>query len=120
MSGDLGIFESREAYLKDKIANSGANAFDYFDLADIQLRKDNLSQETVEYLRKAVSLKPDFWLAVAYLGLTLNRMGNVSEGVEFMEKAFPHILCSVLGAELLIHYYHAGNKEPFPYLDGRN
>ena len=39
LSGDLGIFESREIYLKDKIANSGATAFDYFDLADIQLRK---------------------------------------------------------------------------------
>ena len=75
------------------------------------MRKDNLSRETVEYLRKAVSLKPDFWLAVAYLGLTLNRMGDVSEGVAFMEKAFPKILCSVLAAEILIHYYRAGNKE---------
>ena len=111
LSGDLGIFESRETYLKDKIANSGAIAFDDFDLADIQLRKDNLSPETVEYLRKAVSLKPDFGLAVAYLGLTLNRMGNVSDGVAFMEKAFPKILCPVLAAEILIHYYLAENKE---------
>jgi tetratricopeptide (TPR) repeat protein len=111
LSGDLGIFESKETYLKDKIANFGAIAFDYFDLADIRLRKDNLSQETVEYLRKAVSLKPDFWLAVAYLGLTLNKMGDVSEGVAFMEKAFPKILCPVLAAEILIHYYRAGNKE---------
>jgi hypothetical protein len=110
LSGDLGIFESRETYLKDKIANSGAKAFDYFDLADIRLRKDNLSPETVEYLRKAVSLKPDFWLAMAYLGLTLNRMGNVSDGVAFIKKAFPKILCPVLAAEILIHYYRAGNK----------
>jgi hypothetical protein len=107
LSGDLGIFECREIYLR----NFGVNAFDYFDLADIQLRKENLSQETVEYLRKAVSLKPDFWLVVAYLGLTLNRIGNVSEGVILMEKAFPQILCSVLAAEILIHYYLAGNKE---------
>ena len=28
-----------------------------------------------------------------------------------MEKAFPKILCSVLAAEVLIHYYRAGNKE---------
>lgn len=68
LSGDLGIFESRETYLR----NFGANAFDYFDLADIQLRKENLSQEAVEYMKKAISLKPDFWLAVAYLGLTLH------------------------------------------------
>jgi len=111
LSGDLGIFESREIYLKDKIANPGANAFDYFDLADIQLRKNNLSQETVEYLRKAVSLKPDFLLALAYLGLTLNKMGDVSEGVALMEKSFPHILCPVLAAEILVHYYRTGNKE---------
>lgn len=110
LSGDLEIFESRQTYLKDKIANSGAIAFDHFDLADVQLRKDNHSQETVEYLRKAVSLKPDFWLAVAYLGLTLNKMGDVSEGVMLMEEAFPKILCPVLAAEILIHYYLAGNK----------
>ena len=111
LSGDLGIFESREAYLRGRIATSGANAFDYFDLADIQLRKENLSQETVEYLRKAISLKPDFWLAVAYLGLTLNKVGDVSEGVALMEEAFPQILCPVIAAEILIHYYLAGNKE---------
>jgi hypothetical protein len=110
LSGDMGIFESRETYLKDKIASSGANAFDYFDLADIRLRKDKLSQETVEYLKKAISLKPDFWLAVAYLGLTLQKMGNVSEGVGLMEKALPQILCPVLAAEILTHYYLAGNK----------
>jgi DNA-directed RNA polymerase len=48
---------------------------------------------------------------MAYLGLTLNRMGNVSDGVAFMEKAFPKILCPVLAAEILIHYYLAENKE---------
>jgi hypothetical protein len=37
-------------------------------------------------------------------------MGDVSEGVAFMEKAFPKILCPVLAAEILIHYYRAGNK----------
>ena len=111
LSGDLGIFESREICLRDRIATSGANAFDYFDLADIQLRKDNLSLETVEYLRKAISLKPDFWLAVAYLGLTLNKVGDVSEGVALMEEAFPQILCPVIAAEILIYYYLAGNKE---------
>jgi len=38
-------------------------------------------------------------------------VGNVSEGVALMEEAFPQILCPVTAAEILTHYYRAGNKE---------
>ena len=48
---------------------------------------------------------------MAYLGLTLNKTGNVSEGVATMEEAFPKILCPVMAAKILIHYYRAGDKE---------
>ena len=43
--------------------------------------------------------------------MTLNKVGNVSEGVALMEKALPQILCPVLAAEILMHYYLVRNKE---------
>jgi tetratricopeptide (TPR) repeat protein len=90
----------------DKIFLENSNAaYDYFDLADIRIRRKKLSQETIRLLEKSLELKPDLWIAWAYLGLSLKELGEIERAVDCMEKAMEHMNCGVMATALIEFYY---------------
>ena len=109
--GKLGMFTPKEKDLGKRIAEDSADAYDYFDLADILIRRKKLSQETIGLLEKSLELKPDLWIALAYLGLTLNKLGEIERAVACMEKAMEHMCCSNMATALMEYYYRKHNKE---------
>lgn len=109
--GKLGIFQPKQKDLGKRIAEDRADAHDYFDLADIHIRRKKLSQETIALLEKSLELKPDFWIAWAYLGLSLKELGEIERAVACMEKAMEHMNCSVMATALIEFYYRKRDKE---------
>lgn len=111
LRGELGIFQPRQKDLEKRIAEDRADAYDYFDLADIQIRRKKLSQETIRLLEKSFKIKPDLWIALAYLGLSLNELGNTDRAVRCMERAMEHVDCCVMATALIEYYYQQGDRE---------
>ena len=111
LRGELGIFQPKQKDLEKRIAEDRAGAHDYFDLADIRIRRKKLSQETIRLLEKSLELKPDLWIALAYLGLSLKELGEIERAVACMEKAMEHIDCGVMATALIEFYYRKSNKE---------
>ena len=111
LRGELGIFKPKQKDLEKKIAEDRADAYDYFDLADLHIRRKKLSQETIHLLEKSLELKPDFWIAWAYLGLSLKELGEIERAVACMEKAMEHMNCSVMATALIEFYYRKRDKE---------
>ena len=109
--GKSGIFQPRQKDLEKRIATDRADAHDYFDLADIQIRRKKLSQETLRLLEKSLELKPDLWIALAYLGLSLKELGKIERAVDCMEKAMEHMDCGVMATALIEFYYRKSNRE---------
>ena len=105
LRGELGIFLPRQKDLEKRIAEDRADAYDYFDLADIRIRRKKLSQETIHLLEKSLELKPDLWIALAYLGLSLKELGEIERAVACMEKAMEHMDCGVMATALIEFYY---------------
>jgi hypothetical protein len=96
----------------DKIFREDFNtAYDYFDLADIQIRRKKLSQETIQLLEKALELKPDLWIAWAYLGLSLKELGEIERAIDCMERAMEHMNCGVMATALIEFYYRKKDKD---------
>jgi len=111
LRGELGIFKPKQKDLEKKIAEDRADAYGYFDLADLHIRRKKLSQETIRLLEKSLELKPDFWIAWAYLGLSLKELGEIERAVACMEKAMEHMNCSVMATALIEFYYRKRDKE---------
>jgi tetratricopeptide (TPR) repeat protein len=111
LRGELGIFKPKQKDLEKKIAEDRAVAYGYFDLADLHIRRKKLSQETIGLLEKSLDLKPDFWIAWAYLGLSLKELGEIERAVACMEKAMEHMNCSVMATALIEFYYRKRDKE---------
>jgi len=109
--GELGLFSPMERELKKRIANGQADACDYFQLPDIQIRREKLTHETILLLEKSVELKPDLWIALAYLGIYLKALGETEQAVICMEKAMAHMDCSVMATALVEYYYRLGDRE---------
>jgi len=95
------FFTSKERYLQDRIDNNEGDVYDYFELADIHARKKKITTETIYLLRKAIELKPDFPLAMGYLGLSLKESGDVAGGMVYLEKAFSKIRCPELASYVI-------------------
>jgi len=111
LRGELGIFRPKQKHLEKIITEDRAATYDYFDLADIQIRQKKLSQETIHLLERSLELKPDLWIALAYLGLSLKELGVIERAVACMEKAMEHIDCGVMATALIEFYYRQRNKE---------
>ena len=111
LRGELGIFQPKQKALEKSIFEDCADAYDYFELADIQIRRERLSQETIRLLEKALDMKPDLWIALAYLGLSLEKLGETQRAIDCMERAMEHMGCSVMATALIEFYYHNGNQE---------
>ena len=109
--GNLGLFAPMARELKKRIASGQADAWDYFQLADIQIRRKKLSLETIRLLEKSVALKPDLWIALAYLGIYLKALGETEKAIVCMEKAMAYMGCSVMATALIEHYYRLGNRK---------
>lgn len=92
--------------LEDPIA-----AYDYFDLADIHIRRKKLSQDTIRLLERSMELKPDLWIALAYLGLSLKELGELERAIDCMEKAMEHMDCSVMATALIEFYYRKHDRD---------
>jgi tetratricopeptide (TPR) repeat protein len=105
LRGELGIFQPRQKDLEKRIAENCADAHDYFDLADIHIRRKRFSQKTICLLEKSLELKPDLWIALAYLGLSLKELGEIERAIDCMEKAMEHMNCSVMATALIEFYY---------------
>ena len=109
--GELGIFKPAQKALEKKIAEDRADACDYFNLADILIRRKKPLRETIGFLEKSLELKPDLWIALAYLGLTLNEAGETARAVDCMERAMEHMGCSNMATALIEFYYRMNNRE---------
>ena len=109
--GELGMFTPKEKDLEMHIAAVRADAYDYFQMADIQIRRKKLSQETIRLLEKSLDIKPDLWIAWAYLGLSLKELGEIERAIACMETAMEHMNCSVMATALIEFYYRQRNKE---------
>ena len=109
--GKLGMFTPKGKELEKRIAEDSADAYDYFNLADILIRRKKLNQETIRLLETSLKLKPDLWIALAYLGLSLKELGEIERAVNCMEKAMEHMNCSNMATALIEYYYHKNNKE---------
>lgn len=111
LRGEFGIFQPRQKDLERRIAEDRTDAYDYFDLADIQIRRKKLSQETIQLLEMALELKPDLWIAWAYLGLSLKQLGEIERAIDCMEKAMEQMNCGVMATALIEFYYRKGDKD---------
>ncbi len=109
--GETGIFSPKKKDLERRITEARADAYDYFQLADIHIRRKILSKDTIHLLERSLELKPDLWIAVAYLGLSLKQLKETERAVDYMEKAMEHIGCSVMATALVEYYYRQRNKE---------
>jgi len=109
--GELGIFKPAQKALEKKIAEDRADAYDYFNLADILIRRKKPLRETIGLLKKSLELKPDLWIALAYLGLTLKEAGETERAVDCMERAMEHMGCSNMATALMEYYYRKHDKE---------
>ncbi len=109
--GELGIFFPKQKHLEKKIAEDRADAYDYFDLADILIRRKKPLRETIGLLEKSLALKPDLWIALAYLGLSLNELGETEKAVNCMERAMNHMGCSNMATALMEYYYQKHDQE---------
>ncbi len=109
--GELGIFYPRQKHLEKKIAEDRADDYDYFDLADILIRRKKPLRETIGLLEKSMELKPDLWIALAYMGLSLNELGETEKAVNCMERAMEHMGCSNMATALMEYYYRKHDKE---------
>ena len=111
LRGELGIFKPKQKDLEMRIAEARADAYDYFQMADIHIRRKKLSQETIRLLEKSLDIKPDLWIAWAYLGLSLKELGEIERAVACMETAMEHMNCSVMATALIEFYYRQRDKE---------
>jgi tetratricopeptide (TPR) repeat protein len=109
--GELGIFKPSQKALEKKIAEDRADAYDYFNLADILIRRKKPLRETIGLLEKSLELKPDLWIALAYLGLSLKELGEIETAVNCMERAMEHMGCSNMATALMEYYYRKHDKE---------
>ena len=109
--GELGIFKPSQKALEKKIAEDRADACDYFNLADILIRRKKPLRETISLLEKSLELKPDLWIALAYLGLSLKELGEIETAVNCMERAMEHMGCSNMATALIEFYYRTNNRE---------
>ena len=109
--GELGIFKPAQKALEKKIAEDHADACDYFNLADILIRRKKPLREAIGLLEKSLELKPDLWIALAYLGLTLKEAGETERAVDCMERAMEHMGCSNMATALMEYYYRKHDKE---------
>ncbi len=109
--GELGIFFPKQKHLEKKIAEDRADACDYFDLADILIRRKKPLRETISLLGKSLELKPDLWIALAYLGLSLKELGETEKAVNCMERAMEHMGCSNMANALMEYYYQKHDQE---------
>jgi len=109
--GELGMFTPKEKALEKKITEDRADAYDYFQMADIQIRRKKLSQETIQLLEQSLERKPDLWISLAYLGLSLHELGDVEKSVSCMERAMEQMNCGVMATKLIEYYYRKGDKE---------
>ncbi|HOG82016.1 MAG TPA: hypothetical protein PK651_06545, partial [Smithellaceae bacterium] len=111
LRGELGIFYPKQKNLEKRIAEDRADACDYFDLADILIRRKKPLRETIGLLEKSLEMKPDLWIALAYLGLSLNELGEIEMAVNCMERAMEHMNCSNMATALIEYYYRMNNRE---------
>ena len=95
------FFTSKERHLQSRIDNNEGDAYDYFELADIHARKKKITTETIDLLRKALELNPDFPLAMGYLGLSLKELGDAAGGMVYLEKAYSKIRCPELASYVI-------------------
>ena len=109
--GNLGMFTPKEKALEKKITEDRADAYDYFQMADIQIRRKKLSHETIRLLEDSLDIKPDLWIVWAYLGLSLKELGEIERAVACMETAMEHMNCSVMATALIEFYYRQRDKE---------
>ncbi len=111
LKGKLGVLTPVEKNLGMKIAEDRADAYDYFQLADIHIYRKKLSQETIRLLEKSLKLKPNLWIAQAYLGLSFLELGEKERAIQCMETAMEHMNCSVMATALIEYYYRQGDRE---------
>ena len=109
--GEKGMFTPKEKDLKKKIQQDCADAYDYFQLADIQIRGEKLSQETIRFLERSLERKPDLWISLAYLGLSLVELGETERAVACMEEAIEYLPCDFMAVELIYYHMGKGNKD---------
>jgi hypothetical protein len=109
--GVLGIFKPEQKALEKKIAEDRADACDYFDLADILIRRKKPLREAIGLLEKSLELNPDLWIALAYLGLSLKELGETEKAVNCMERAMEHMGCSNMATALMEYYYRKHDQE---------
>jgi hypothetical protein len=109
--GEMGIFSPKEKDLKKRISKDHASAYDYFQLADFQIRRDKLSEATIRLLENSLERKPDLWIAMAYLGLSLMKLRDTERAVKSMEVSIQHLSCGVMATELMAYYLKKEDKE---------
>ena len=105
------MFTPKENSLEKIINEDRTDAYDYFQMADIQIRRKKLSQETIRLLEESLERKPDLWIAMAYLGLSLVELGETERAVQCMEEASEYLPCAFMAVELIYYYLGKENKE---------
>ena len=62
-------------------------------------------------MENSLERQPDLWIAMAYLGVSLMKLGDTERAVKSMEEAIRHLSCGVMATELMAYYLRKENKK---------